>query len=52
MVAAIREAGGKLTCRELHKRTMEKLLKEDFEQVPQLEGRETRFDAPFLSPEA
>ncbi len=52
MVAAIRETGGKLTYRELHKRTLAKLLKGDFDQVPQMEGRKTRFDAPFLSPEA
>lgn len=52
MVAAIREAGGKLTYRELHERTMAELGKEDFDQVPQLEGRKARLDAPFLSPEA
>ena len=52
IVAAIRETRGKLTYRELHKRTLAKLVKGDFDQVPQLEGRKTRFDAPFLSPEA
>jgi uncharacterized caspase-like protein len=52
MVAAIREAGGKLTCRELHERTIAQLGREDFDQVPQLEGRKTRLDTPFLSAEA
>ena len=52
LVAAIREARGRLTYRELHERTMAQLQKGDFDQVPQLEGRKTRLDEPFLSPEA
>jgi metacaspase-1 len=52
LVAAIREARGKLTCRELHERTVAWLGKEGFDQVPQLEGRKARLDALFLSPEA
>jgi uncharacterized caspase-like protein len=52
LVAAIREARGKLTYRELQERTMAQLLKGDYDQVPQLEGRKTRLDEPFLSPEA
>ncbi len=50
LVKAITEARGKLTYRELHRRTVAFLKKEDFDQVPQLEGRKARFDQPFLAP--
>lgn len=49
LVEAIKEAAGKLTYRELHKRTSAKLKAEDFDQVPQLEGLSTAFDRQFLS---
>jgi hypothetical protein len=50
LVAAIREAKGKITNRELHKVVIEKLKKGKFDQVPQLEGRKHNFDVHFLSP--
>jgi hypothetical protein len=49
LVESIKEAEGKLTYRELHQRTIAKLKKNDFDQVPQLEGRRTSFDRLFLS---
>lgn len=49
LVESIKEAEGKLTYRELHQRTVAKLKKNDFDQVPQLEGRRANFDRPFLS---
>ncbi|HET6675043.1 MAG TPA: caspase family protein [Nitrospiraceae bacterium] len=51
LVESIREAKGKLTYRELHKRTLAK-LKGKYDQVPQLEGNKKKFDRPFLSFEA
>ncbi len=50
LVESIREAKGKLSYRELHKRTLAK-LKGEYDQVPQLEGNQKKFDRPFLSPE-
>jgi hypothetical protein len=50
LIESIREANGKLSYRELHKRTLAK-LKGEYDQVPQLEGRREKFDRPFLSPE-
>jgi hypothetical protein len=50
LVECIREAKGKLSYRELHKRTLAK-LKGEYDQVPQLEGRREKFDRAFLSPE-
>ncbi|HEX2055524.1 MAG TPA: caspase family protein [Nitrospiraceae bacterium] len=50
LVESIREANGKLSYRELHKRTLAK-LKGEYDQVPQLEGRREKFDRAFLSPE-
>jgi len=52
LVSAIRDTGGKLTYRELHARTVARLGKEAFDQVPQLEGRKARLDAHFLSADA
>ena len=49
LVESITEAEGKLTYRELHQRTRAKLKQEDFDQIPQLEGRRTSFDRLFLS---
>jgi metacaspase-1 len=49
LVESIKEAEGKLTYRELYQRTAAKLKQEDFDQIPQLEGRRTSFDRLFLS---
>jgi hypothetical protein len=49
LVAALREAKGKLSHRELHARALKYLEKEDFSQVPQLEARKSAFDRPFLA---
>ena len=49
LVESIKGAEGKLTYRELHQRTAAKLKQEDFDQIPQLEGRRTSFDRLFLS---
>jgi hypothetical protein len=50
LVATIKAARGKLTYRELHAGTVKRLKRDGFSQVPQLEGRASRFDQPFLSP--
>ena len=50
LVESIQEARGKLSYRELHTRTLAK-LKGEYDQVPQLEGNQKKFDRPFLSPE-
>jgi hypothetical protein len=50
LVETIRKANGKLSYRELHKRTLAK-LKGEYDQVPQLEGRREKFDRQFLSAE-
>jgi metacaspase-1 len=49
LVESMKDSEGKLTYRELHRRTMAKLKAERFDQVPQLEGPRTLFDRPFLS---
>ncbi|MBL8075439.1 MAG: caspase family protein [Nitrospira sp.] len=49
LIESIKEAEGKLTYRELHRRTLAKLKAEDFDQIPQLEGQRTSFDRQFLS---
>ncbi|MEK6763497.1 MAG: caspase family protein [Nitrospirota bacterium] len=49
LVESIKAAEGKLTYRELHQDTIGKLKKNDFDQVPQLEGQRTSFDRMFLS---
>ena len=51
LVQTIKEAKGRLSYRELHARTVTRLSRAGFEQVPQLEGRKATFDRPFLSPE-
>lgn len=45
---AIRAARGRLTNRELHTRASAALKKSSFDQIPQLEGRKTELDLPFL----
>jgi hypothetical protein len=52
LVAAINARKGKLTYRELHHLALQSLKKGRFDQVPQLEGRSSSFDLPFLSPVA
>lgn len=49
LVESIKEAEGKLTYRELHQRTIAKLKQENFDQIPQLEGKRDSFDRLFLS---
>lgn len=51
LVEAIREANGRLSYLDLHKRTQAKLRKGRYEQVPQLEGNKRKFARQFLSPE-
>jgi metacaspase-1 len=48
LVAAMADAKGTLTYRQLHDATMAKLKRGRFDQVPQFEGK--RFDQPFLAP--
>jgi hypothetical protein len=50
LVAAIKAVRGRISYRDLHGDTTEKLKTGKFDQMPQLEGRKTRFDAPFLAP--
>lgn len=49
LAAALNNAQGEITCRELHSQTLSRLKKANFEQVPQLECRKGNFDRPFLS---
>lgn len=51
LCAVLKEAKGKITYRDLHERTLQKLRRGRFEQVPQLEGRKNQFERLFLSPE-
>lgn len=48
LVAAIKAAKGKLSYRELHEHTREKLQAGGYDQVPQLEGRAERLEGQFL----
>jgi hypothetical protein len=50
LVAAIKAARGRISHRDLHADTVARLKTGKFDQVPQLEGRKLRFDAPFLAP--
>ena len=52
LVAALKAAHGKLSYRELHARTCEKLKSGGYHQVPQLEGRAARLEREFLAPVA
>ena len=49
VVQTIKEANGQLSYRELHDRTVTKLKKGGYDQVPQLEGRTASFKRLFLS---
>jgi hypothetical protein len=49
LVKAIQEKKGKLTYRDLHKRTLALLRKGRYDQVPQLEGRSANLDRPVFS---
>lgn len=49
LVNAIRKAKGTLTYQELHDRTSAVLKQKKFDQVPQLEGRKTRFGQPVFT---
>jgi hypothetical protein len=50
LVAALKEAKGKISYRELHKRVLARLKAGRFDQIPQLEGRKGRLDQEFLAP--
>jgi metacaspase-1 len=50
LVKAIAEKKGKLTYRELHARTLELIKKGNYDQTPQLEGRQDNLDRLFLQP--
>ena len=50
LVNAIRTAKGKLTYQDLHDRIVAVLKQKKFDQVPQLEGRKTRFGQPLFTP--
>lgn len=50
LVNAIRQAKGKLTYQDLHDRIVAVLKQKKFDQVPQLEGRKTRFGQPLFTP--
>ena len=49
LVDAIRKSKGRLTYRQLHDRAADVLKARKFDQVPQLEGRTSRFDALLFS---
>jgi metacaspase-1 len=49
LVDAIRKGKGRLTYRQLHDRAAAVMKTRKFEQVPQLEGRRSRFDGPVFS---
>jgi hypothetical protein len=50
LVAALNEAQGKISYRDLHAKTLAKIKRGGYDQVPQLEGRKTHFEQMFLSP--
>jgi hypothetical protein len=50
LVAAIADARGALSYRQLHRDASERIRRGGFDQVPQLEGRRDRLDQPFLAP--
>lgn len=52
LVAALREAKGNITYRDLHAKVLQRLKRGKFDQVPQLEGQRAAFDRPFLTPVA
>jgi hypothetical protein len=50
LTTVLREAKGSIGYRELHARALAWLKREDFDQVPQLEGRKDNLDRQFLAP--
>ena len=50
LVAALNQAKGNISYRDLHSKTLINLKRDDYDQVPQLEGRKDQFDRLFLSP--
>ncbi|MBU4262871.1 MAG: caspase family protein [Proteobacteria bacterium] len=50
LVAALTEAKGEISYRDLHRKTLANLKQGDYDQAPQLEGRKEQFDRMFLSP--
>lgn len=50
LTTVLREAKGDIGHRELHARALVWLKREDFDQVPQLEGRKDNLDRKFLAP--
>src|SRR5262249_2576945 len=50
LVAALGDAKGTLSYRQLHDATTKNLKRGSFDQVPQLEGAKAHLDRPFLSP--
>ena len=50
LVAALKDAKGRISHRELHAKVLSRLKADGFDQVPQLEGRKARFDHAFLAP--
>ncbi len=51
LCAVLKEAKGKISYRDLHARTIQKLKRGRYDQVPQLEGQQKKFEHPFLSPD-
>lgn len=52
LVETLAAAKGKLSYRALHTGAIQRLKKNKFDQVPQLEGHSKKFDRLFLAPEA
>jgi uncharacterized caspase-like protein len=50
LAAAVGEAKGRISYRELHERTTARLKRGRYDQVPQLEGAKARIEQTFLSP--
>ena len=50
LTRVLREAKGDIGYRDLHTRAIQWLKREDFDQVPQLEGRKDNLDRRFLAP--
>jgi len=50
LVQALKEAKGRISCADLHAKTVAKLKAGRFSQVPQLEGRKVNLATPFLAP--
>ncbi len=50
LVAALKQAKGRISYHELHKAALARLAGDGFDQVPQLEGRKARMEQAFLAP--